>query len=80
MAKISASELLRLACVYAEQDRESFIVSYSHMPDDPACQEAMAYLKQLKAYRLKRWGKGVLESELEKAKPVDFREVAKRKH
>lgn len=51
------SEIVRLACIYAEQDRESFIAAYEHMQDDPACVEALKYLKALRHYQAKRWGK-----------------------
>lgn len=42
-------EIVRLACIYAEQDRESFIEAYERMADDPACVEAMEYLKALRS-------------------------------
>ena len=53
---MKVSKLLRLACLYAEQDREAFIDAYKRMPDDPACREAVAYLIELRAYRRRRWG------------------------
>jgi hypothetical protein len=48
--------LLRRACDYAEQDREAFVEAYSNSPHDPACVRAVEFLKELKAYRIKRWG------------------------
>lgn len=55
--KFTVSEMLRLACLYAEQDREAFIDASSHMPDDPAYREAVAFLRELRAYRRRRWGR-----------------------
>lgn len=68
-------ELLRLACIYAESDRESFIQCHEHMPNDPACKRAVRFLSKLRAYRLKRWGKTALESELDEAKAATVQEV-----
>lgn len=65
-AKLSVDELLRLACVYAEQDRQGFLGACSHMLDDPAAVAAKHYLGQLREYRKKRWGKTELEDRLEK--------------
>lgn len=66
--KFTEDQILRMACLYAEQDRESFLQAYSHMPRDPAAVKARAFLKTLRAYRLKRWGKTKIETELETAK------------
>lgn len=57
--KLAVDELLRLACIFAEQDRETFIEAYEKMPNDPARLEAEDVLKQIRAYRKKRWGKPV---------------------
>lgn len=54
--KISAGELLRLACDYAIQDRIAFIQAYKDMPDDPARIEAEEFLEQLREYQDRRWG------------------------
>jgi hypothetical protein len=61
MKKLSVNELLRRACYYAEQDRDSFIQAHKHMPNDEFAVEAIEFLSQLKAYRQKRWGKFYLE-------------------
>lgn len=69
---IPVGELLRLACLYAEQDREAFIEAHKHMPDDPACIEAKQFLKRLRAYRRLRWGRAELDALGEcRAVPVD---------
>ncbi len=53
--KISVSDLLHMACVYAVQDRLGFIQAHAHMPDDPALAEARAYLSALRIYMRRRW-------------------------
>lgn len=63
-------ELLRLACIYAEQDRQAFVEAYASMPNDPAAKKARKFLKALKAYRLKRWGKTTGETILDQASEV----------
>ena len=75
MNKLPVSELLRLACIFAEQDREEFLRSYSHIPGDPEAAEAREYLEQLKAYRLKRWGKTRLEGAIEAGTPKTLLEI-----
>jgi hypothetical protein len=62
------SELLRKACIYAEIDREAFVAAYSHMPDDPVAVEAREFLRELRAYRKKRWGQTKLERLTDQAK------------
>ena len=57
VANQSVSDLLRLACIYAEQDREAFVAAYEGMEDDPACVEAKEFLERLRAYRRGRWGR-----------------------
>lgn len=55
--KLSVDQLLRMACMYADQDRAGFLAAYAHMPNDEAAVEAREFLGQLRAYRRKRWGK-----------------------
>lgn len=66
--KLPTSELLRLACLYAEQDRQAWLDSID--ADDPMWgdmrEENQQFLAQLRAYRIKRWGKTVGEVEQEK--------------
>ena len=64
--RFSVDELLRMACIYAEQDREAFIQAYAGLESDDAAVEAVQFLKQLRSYRRKRWGQSrrdVLDSE-----------------
>lgn len=68
MASIPHGELLRLACIYAEQDRRGFIDSYDK--DEPEAIEAAEFLAQLVAYRKKRWGITQLEAMLKDMKVV----------
>ncbi len=80
MAKrMLVDQLLRLACVYAEQDRESWLVAMDNCRGTPEDAEAIAkaeaFLAQLRKYRLRRWGKTQLEKTLEGAVPVSPAEV-----
>jgi len=59
MKKLSVDELTRLAFVWAEQDRAALADCYHGV--GPEAQEAYGHAKQLKEYRLKRWGKTRLE-------------------
>jgi len=68
MASIPHGELLRLACIYAEQDRIGFIDAYGE--DELEAVEATEFLKQLRAYRKKRWGNTQLESAIKGMKVV----------
>lgn len=54
--KLPASELLRLACQYATNDQESFLEAIGDT-DPEAKADTEDFLKQLRAYRRKRWGK-----------------------
>lgn len=58
---ITINELLRKACIYAEQDRLSFIDAMNNDVNDEYVQEALAFLKCLQKYRKKRWGQTRLE-------------------
>lgn len=53
-SKLPVSELLRLACLYAIQDRELLIDCYKNQ-DEPFVQEQLEYLRQLRAYMRRRW-------------------------
>lgn len=75
MKKLPEDELLRLACIYAESDREALVAAYEHMPRDPERKRAERFLKQLRAYRLKRWGQTNLEATMEKMRPVSVADV-----
>ena len=71
---MNISKLLRLACLYAEQDRMAFVESYDGMEDDPDCREAVAFLLQLRKYRKKRLGRSAsdeLDEAVEKVVSTD---------
>lgn len=74
--KLPVSELLRLACIYAEQDRAGMLRALHD--GDPEKNEVRAFLKQLRAYRLKRWGKTKLEHFIETATEKPVAEFTKR--
>jgi hypothetical protein len=79
MKKLPVSELLRLACIYAERDQQEFAHSIASCDDMEVEQEKVAdFVTQLREYRLKRWGRTKLEQEMEAMVPVTIAELAKR--
>ncbi len=69
------NELMRLAFIYAEQDRGSLAGCYTE--GAPERDEAINLYEQLKAYRLKRWGR-TLGDKLDEIKTsVSFEELRK---
>ena len=80
MAKrLKVDELLRLACIYAEQDREEYL--RCQPTNDPHYQdiiaETKAFLKQLHAYRMKRWGPSVFEQMMADCRTMTAEEFCK---
>lgn len=74
MKKLSVNELTRLAFVYAEQDRETWLSCAKGEPQEDI-ERNEKLLKQLKEYRLKRWGKTKLEVVMEEARPITTKEL-----
>ena len=72
---MKANELLRLACIYAEQDRQAFIDAYDHMKDDPEYAKTKKFLEELRAYRKKRWGATALETMLAGARSCSINTI-----
>lgn len=58
--KLTVDELTRLAFIHADADVSSLLDAYSDCQDDPHWADTIArnktLLKQLRAYRRKRWG------------------------
>lgn len=79
MAKMAISEMLRLACIYAVQDREGYLHAIEGT-DDELEAETKQFIKELEAYRLKRWGRTELEAAIADAVPVKATDLLKRKH
>jgi len=77
--KYPVAEILRLACLYAEQDRESLIDAYGDDLDDPVVLETKNFLRQLRSYRKSRWGQTSFEALVENSKSIDLATVAGRK-
>jgi len=73
--KFTVDELLRIACIRAEQDTEALLDAHSNCPDDPLVATETEYLKQLKAYRMKRWGRTKLEVTMSEMKSVPVQEI-----
>ena len=76
--KVSEEELFRLAFLFAEQDRASFVQCYPENSRDPYCVKARRLVKQLREYRLRRWGKTRFETEMETAKTINVAQAIKR--
>jgi hypothetical protein len=75
--KLSVDELLRLACVFAEMDREEYLRCVANGgPDSPEYVETAEFLKQLRAYRMRRWGKTHVEKAVESGVSVPVNKVA----
>jgi hypothetical protein len=74
---MSTDEMLRLACIYAEQDRDAFVDAYGKDIKQPVVREAIVFLSQLRAYRKKRWGKTKMEGLMETLVEKPLEEVIK---
>lgn len=76
--RLSVSELLRLACCYAEQDRESWLQAMSNCtgPEDrDLVKDQEAFLEQLREYRRRRWGESRREKLWGDCKPTGVAEA-----
>ena len=69
--KRSVDELLFLACIFAEQDRTGM----ADCDKGENGQEAAQLAKEIRAYRLKRWGHTRLEREMESAERVPLTDI-----
>ena len=58
------NELLRLACIYAESDRRGFLHAIGD-GDDELAKETREFIRQIRAYRDRRWGRTAMEAEIE---------------
>lgn len=72
-------ELMRLAFLYAQQDREGFLDAIRNSGMDDEERETRALIKELRQYRLKRWGKTKYEAAIEKAPSKTIDEIRKMK-
>lgn len=77
-AKLLVDELLRLACIYAERDQFEYLRAISRSGDEKEIADTKAFIRQLVAYRKKRWGKTKLEEVIESGTPTPITEIAKR--
>ena len=70
---MSIDELTRCAFIWAEQDRSSLVQCY----DDRDSQKAIHQnqVKQLRAYRLKKWGRTAMEAIEENCKSVPLSKI-----
>lgn len=74
---MTASQLLRLACIYAEQDRRGLAEAYG---DGPEHDEALALADQFREYRLKRWGRTQLEAVIAAGTPRTIDQIIADSH
>lgn len=71
MKKLTVEELTRRAFIWAEGDRESFSQCW---PDGSSEKlEATDMARQLREYRMKRWGATAVETSISKADTMDAR-------
>lgn len=71
--KRSVSQLLFLACVYAEQDRRGM----AGADQGEAGAKALQLARELHAYRVKRWGRTAFEAMMDNTKSVDVKDIFK---
>lgn len=76
--KIAVGELLRLACVYAENDQRDFLEAIRDTDDQEMIARTKQFVDQIRAYRLKRWGRTKLEGQLAGMTPVKISEIVTR--
>jgi hypothetical protein len=70
MTTMTVDEMLRLACIYAEQDRRGFLdaIHGDNSPDGIALQEETRdFIVKLHRYRIKKWGKSKLQKAIDAA-------------
>lgn len=73
--KRSVGQLTRLAFIWAEGDRIALMDAYEHMQEDETYKEAFDDLKELRAYRLRRWGRTKLEAAIADATLKSISEI-----
>jgi hypothetical protein len=73
-------ELLRLACIYAERDQLALLDAHRlcNSPGDKRFKKGIAnFIKQLRRYRIKRWGLTALETFIKEADEKTIGEIIK---
>ena len=80
--EMTVSEMLRLACYYAEESQRDFLAAYAKCdsPEDEALkQKTREFIEKVRAYRLKRWGKTRKEQLMDDAESISITEFLRRK-
>ena len=72
---MKVDELMRLAFLYAEQDREGYLDAISTTDNEGEKAETRALINRLRKYRLKRWGRTRHESLMEHAETKTVEEI-----
>jgi hypothetical protein len=75
MPRLTIDELTRLAFIYGEQDRMGLADACGFDTRDG--KRALSVAKQMRAYRMKRWGKTALEATMGTVKSVSISDIAK---
>ncbi len=70
---MKTTELTRLAFIWAEQDRSSLADAWPKGSDE--AKKAALQAKQLRDYRMRRWGRTMLESMCDKAKSKNLKDI-----
>lgn len=71
-------EMLRLACIYAEEDRRNFLDAMAgcKSPEDEALKaETLVFISKLRAYRVKKWGRTKSEAVMDRAVAVPIESI-----
>lgn len=70
-------ELMRLAFIYAEQDREGYLDAIANTSDEREKDETEALIEALREYRLRRWGRTRHESLMARAETKTVEQIRK---
>lgn len=75
MKKLPVNELLRLACYYGEQDRETYLDCIKDAGDQEDIDRTKRLISQFRTYRHKRWGKSRGEQIIAESKPCALADI-----
>jgi beta-mannanase len=78
MKKMPVDELLRLACIHAEQDLYGLVNAWG--ADSPEGKEYHELWKHIHNYRMKRWGTTALEFTIDNSKSLTLKEIMEDEH
>lgn len=79
--KLTIDEMLRLACIYAENDRIAWLSSIDKCEGEyyeKERTETLLFIDAVRTYRIKRWGRTKQDARLQSAKTVNILDLLKR--